>query len=334
MIQKYDALLVVSFGGPEGMDDVIPFLDNVLKGRNVPEERKLEVAHHYRNFGGVSPINEQNRLLIKCLSEELAKHSIRIPIYWGNRNWHPFLADAIRKMRDDGIKNGLAFITSAFSSYSGCRQYRENICEARELIGKDSPTIDKLRVYYNHPGFIHANCDRIREAMSKVPVTLRDDFHLAFTAHSLPQGMAARCKYVQQLEEVCSLITGELNWKNWKLVYQSRSGPPSQHWLEPDICDHIQQCKKEGIKSILIVPIGFVSDHMEILFDLDTEARDLCKELDIHMELAKTVGSHPFFIAMIRELIQERLHEDCEKRFLGNGGPQPDRCAQNCCLPF
>ena len=315
------------------MDDVMPFLNNVLKGRNVPEKRKREVAHHYELFGGVSPINAQNRRLVVAVRDELAKHKIDLPVYLGNRNWHPFLTDTIKQMTEDGIQHGLAFFTSAYSSYSGCRQYRENIKQAQDWVGPQAPKIDKIRVYYNHPAFIYANCDAIRRAISQIPDKRHSTTQLVFTAHSLPVSMASSCPYEKQLQDAGELIASELEWRDWQLVYQSRSGSPSQPWLEPDVCDHLKHLIRKGISDVVIAPIGFVSDHMEILFDLDTEARKLCAELGIHMELAKTVGTHPQFVSMIRKLVEERMTEDRQPKALGKYGPWTNTCSETCCLP-
>ncbi len=222
----YDAILLVSFGGPEGPDDVMPFLENVLRGRNVPRERMLEVAEHYQHFGGVSPINAQNRALIAALEEELRRSGPHLPIYWGNRNWHPYLTDTLREMKADGIQHALAFFTSAFSSYSGCRQYREDIIRAREAVGEGAPTVDKLRVFFNHPGYIETMVECTRQALDKIPADRRRAARVLFTAHSIPQGMADNCRYVAQLTESCRLVAESLGLETWKLVYQSRSGPP------------------------------------------------------------------------------------------------------------
>jgi len=237
--RDHDALLVVSFGGPEGPDDVMPFLENVTRGRNVPRERLLDVAHHYERFGGVSPINAQNRALIDALERELAAHGIELPIYLGNRNWHPFLTDTIREMRAAGLRSALAFFTSAFSSYSGCRQYREDLYRAQEAIGEDSPEVFKLRTFYNHPGFVEANADRVREAVARVPAERRADVRLVFTAHSIPLAMAERCRYAEQLGETSALVAASAGFSSHTVVYQSRSGPPSVPWLGPDVCDHL-----------------------------------------------------------------------------------------------
>ena len=329
--QQYEALLVVSFGGPEGPDDVVPFLENVLRGKPVPRERMLEVAEHYQEFGGVSPLNKQNRQLIASLQAELDEHGPQIPIYWGNRNWDPFLPDTLAQMKADGIKRVLAFFTSAYSSYSGCRQYLENIDEARAQAGEGAPEVEKIRVFYNHPLFIQANAERVREAHHSLSEDGREACKLIFTAHSIPLSMAAHCSYEDQLEETAELIAQELNWEDWELVYQSRSGPASQPWLEPDVCDFIDQLDTGDTRSLVIAPIGFLSDHMEVLFDLDTEAREVCQELGIEMARAATVGIHPCFIQLVRELILERTGELQERRAIGHLGPGPDQCPENCC---
>src|ERR1051325_6851344 len=236
MYRPFDPLLVVSFGGPEGMDDVMPFLANVLRGRNVPEARMREVAHHYELFGGVSPINGQNRRLIAALGQELEREGPRLPVYWGNRNWHPLLADTLRQMRDDGITNALAFVTSAYSSYSGCRQYREDIARAREAVGEGAPRVEKLRAFYNHPGFVGPNVENLRAALEQIPGKRRAAARVAFTAHSIPSAMAAGCDYERQLLETCRLVVectavyegASARANDWRLVFQSRSGPPTQ----------------------------------------------------------------------------------------------------------
>ncbi|HKZ79555.1 MAG TPA: ferrochelatase [Pyrinomonadaceae bacterium] len=331
-MQPFDALLVVSFGGPEGMDDVVPFLENVLRGRNVPRERLLQVAKHYEMFGGISPINQQNRQLIARLKEELAANGPRLPVYWGNRNWHPRLADTVAEMAADGIKHALAFVTSAYSSYSSCRQYLENIVAAREAVGSHAPKVDKLRAFYNHPLFIQANVANIRAAFEQVPESRRARAALVFTAHSIPQSMARNCDYEAQLKETSSLIAATLGHKTWALVYQSRSGPPTQPWLGPDICDYLEQLSAGTTSDVMLAPIGFVSDHMEIIYDLDTEARGRCETLGLTMFRASTVGTHPLFIKMIRELILERIDSSATRRFSGSRGPTSDVCGAECCL--
>lgn len=315
------------------MTDVMPFLENVLRGRNVPAERMRRVAKHYEMFGGVSPINEQNRKLIAALSGELAENGPRLPIYWGNRNWHPLLAETLAQMAADGIKNSLAFVTSAYSSYSSCRQYLENIAGAQEQVGGSAPRINKLRAFYNHPQFIESNVDCLQTALSSIPEAKRASTQIAFTAHSIPQSMAENCQYESQLQETGRLVAAGANHKPWRLVYQSRSGPPAQPWLEPDILDHLKELKHSGATDVVIAPIGFVSDHMEVIYDLDTEARQFCDEMGLNMVRASTVGTHPLFIRMIRELVLERINPDGDRRFLGVQGPGHDVCSTGCCLP-
>jgi ferrochelatase len=334
MSQDYDAILVVSFGGPDRPEDVLPFLENVLRGRNVPRERMLEVAEHYYHFGGRSPINDQNRALIGALEKELAAQGPHLPIYWGNRNWHPLLEDTLRQMANDGVRRALAFFTSGFSSYSGCRQYRENIAVAQAAVGRTAPAVDKLRVFFNHPGFIEPMIERLQDALEEIPAERRHDAVLVFTAHSIPLAMAAGCRYEEQLREASQLVASGVGRQKWELVYQSRSGPPQQHWLEPDIGDFIRRAhaSETGVKDVVVVPIGFISDHLEVVYDLDTEARALCDELGINMVRAGTVGTHPRFVRMIRELIEERITAGPDKLSLGSLGPSHDECPMDCCL--
>jgi protoporphyrin/coproporphyrin ferrochelatase len=328
---NYDAILIVSFGGPESRDEVIPFLENVLRGRNVPRERMLAVAEHYYHFDGKSPINQQMRDLIAALEKELSEHGPKLPVYWGNRNWHPMLADTVRHMHQDGVRRAVAFVTSAYSSYSGCRQYREDIARTQTEIGDGAPEIDKLRVFFNHPGFIEATEDRVREAVAELPLHVKQNIRVVYTAHSIPMSMADSSDYVRQLEEVRTLVSSRTGITNDVLVYQSRSGAPGQPWLEPDILDHLRGVKERNLASaVVIAPIGFISDHMEVLYDLDVEARDLCASLALPMARARTVGVHPKFIAMIRELILERTM-GTERRALGSLGPRQDICEENCC---
>lgn len=331
--QPYDALLIVSFGGPESMDEVIPFLENVLRGRNIPQERLLKVAEHYYRFGGVSPINGQNRALITALEAELKSHQMDLPIYWGNRNWHPMLTDTLRQMKQDGVQHALAFFTSAYSSYSSCRQYREDIARSQAEVGDGAPQVSVLRRFYNHPGFIEPNVENVAAALDKIPESRRAAARIAFTAHSIPLEMARNCAYEAQLEETCRLIAERVGHPHWELVYQSRSGSPRQPWLEPDIGDHLQKLGDEGIVDVVIAPVGFISDHMEVLYDLDTEAKNLADEIGIHIVRAATVGIHPRFISMIRELILERMTDQADKPFLGTRDVNPDVCPIDCCLP-
>jgi protoporphyrin/coproporphyrin ferrochelatase len=329
--RAYDALLVLSFGGPEGMEDVMPFLENVTRGRNIPRERLAEVAEHYAHFGGVSPINGQNRALIAALERELAEHDIDLPIYFGNRNWHPLLQDSIEAMRSDGVKNSLLFVTSAYSSYSSCRQYREDVARALDAIGKHDMRFDKIRVFYNHPGFAEPMAHRVRDALESLPRDRRDAAEVVFTAHSIPVSMANSCAYERQLREVSRLVAGLAGAARYRLAWQSRSGPPHVPWLEPDILDELDRLHASGEKDVIVVPIGFISDHLEVLFDLDVEAQNRAAELGMNMIRVPTVGTDPVFIAMIRELIEERFHQNPERRFLGDLGAGHDVCALNCC---
>jgi protoporphyrin/coproporphyrin ferrochelatase len=329
---KYDAILVVSFGGPEGREDVIPFLENVLRGRNVPRERLLTVAEHYYHFEGKSPINQQTRELVIALEKELEEHGPKLPIYWGNRNWHPLLTETLRKMKLDGVRRALAFVTSAYSSYSGCRQYREDIAKAQSEVCPGEPEVDKLRAFFNHPAFIEVTVERVREALREVPPDKNENVQIIYTAHSVPLSMANTSDYVMQLEEVRRLVSLELGCKNDALVYQSRSGAPGQPWLEPDILDYLREIHAEkSVSAVVLAPIGFISDHMEVLYDLDIEVIRLCDSLGLSVARAKTVGVHPKFIAMIRELILERIDSSEERRAIGSLAARSDVCAEDCC---
>ncbi|MEI6256743.1 MAG: ferrochelatase [Planctomycetota bacterium] len=327
----YDAVLLVSFGGPDGPDDVMPFLENVLRGRNVPRERMLEVAEHYQHFGGKSPINDQNRELLAALRTELQRSGPHLPVYWGNRNWHPLLTDTIREMADAGIKRAIAFVTSAYSSYSGCRQYRENIAAACAAVGERAPRIDKLRVFFNHPGFVDPMTANVTRAVDHFPAPERATVPVLFTAHSIPTSMADGCRYGIQLTEACRLVAERAGVPDWKLVYQSRSGPPTQPWLEPDILDAIRELHTRGGRQLVIAPIGFISDHMEVLYDLDTEAADLCHELGIDMVRAATVGTAPAFVSMVRDLIAERDGILAGRSAIGVLPANHDVCPLDCC---
>jgi ferrochelatase len=298
-----DALLVVSFGGPEGQDDVIPFLQNVLRGSHVPPERVEEVASHYRRFGGVSPINSQVRALITALREELAGSHTDLPIYWGNRNWHPFLSDTIEQMAFDGRHRAIAFITSPYASYSGRGQYLEDIAAARAQVSGRAPVIEELPVFYNHPGFVGPNTDNLRAALEAAG----RDARVAFTGHSIPTAMAGSAEYVAQLTETARLVAEGAGATSWRLVYQSRSGPPKQPWLKPDIGEHLGALAREGAGRVVVAPIGFISDHMEVVYDLDIEAREIAERLGLSFFRARTVGTAPAFVTMIRQLVEQRL---------------------------
>jgi ferrochelatase len=307
----YDALLIVSFGGPEKTEDVMPFLENVTRGRGIPRERLLGVAEHYYHFGGRSPINDQNRALIAALEDLLAREGPDLPVYWGNRNWVPYLTDTVREMRDRGVRRAAAFITSAYGSYSGCRQYLDDIDRARAEVGEGAPEIYRLPVFNLEPGFVHPMAENVRAALAEFD----GPPHIAFTAHSVPKAAADTSPYVKQLEDTCRAIAAELGHEDWTLVYQSRSGPPSQPWLEPDILQHIRELHAQGLRELVIAPIGFISDHMEVVYDLDYEAANLCRELGLKMARARTVGTAPEFVRMIRDLI----------------GAGPRECARDCC---
>lgn len=326
--QLYDAVLVLSFGGPEKREDVIPFLEKVLSGRNVPRERMLEVAEHYYHFGGKSPINDENRALVEGLQRELERNGPALPVYWGNRNWHPFLADTLRAMQADGVRRALCFVTSIFSSYSGCRQYLQDIERARAEVGEDAPHIDKLRSFYNHPLFIEAEADCVRSALSEVPDERRHQAQILFTAHSIPVAMAEGCDYQRQLAESCRLVSEAIGKTTWRLMYQSRSGPPGEPWLEPDLNGVLAALSSSP--DVVVVPIGFVSDHVEVVYDLDVEAREIFAARGINMVRAATVGRHPKFPAMIRELALERMGLKPEQA-VGHYGPNQDECAAGCC---
>ncbi|GAA1503146.1 ferrochelatase [Sphaerisporangium rubeum] len=309
---QYDALLVVSFGGPEKPEDVMPFLENVVRGRGVPRERLLEVEAHYQGVGGVSPINRQCRELIAALEPVVG-----LPIYWGNRNWHPFLADTMRRMAADGVRRAAAFVTAAYSSYSSCRQYLDDIAAAQAQV-PGAPRVVRLRHYYDHPGFLAAMTEHTQAALERLPEAHRGDARLVFTAHSIPVSMAATAgpsggAYEAQLRTAAARVAGE---RPFDLVWQSRSGPPQVPWLEPDVCDHLTALASEGVKAVVLVPIGFVSDHMEVVYDLDTEAAAAARELGIHLTRAATAGTHPRFVSMVRELLDE---------------PEPAACPATCC---
>lgn len=328
----YDAILVVGFGGPEAREDVVPFLQNVLRGRRVPHERLLEVAEHYYHFGGASPINAQTRKLIGDLRDELSSAGIDLPVYWGNRNWHPLLPDTVREMADDGVSRVLAWVMSAYSSYSGCRQYLENIESARAAVGSSAPQIDKIRAFYNHPGFVEATTERVGEALDEIPADRVSQTPILYTAHSIPLAMAQNCSYELQLQETAEIVSQRLGHERYRPVFQSRSGPPSQPWLEPDVCDAIKSMNDgDRPDDVVIAPIGFLSDHLEVLYDLDVEANALCEALGINMVRAGTVGTHPRFVQMIRDLIIERIEPNSDRPALGKLRPSPDTCPPDCC---
>ncbi|MCE5302996.1 MAG: ferrochelatase [Planctomycetaceae bacterium] len=338
--EPYDALLLVSFGGPEGPDDVAPFLQNVVRDKkNIPPERLIEVARHYERFDGVSPLNAQNRSLLTSLVAELNAHGPQLPVYWGNRHWHPLLTDVVRQMADDGVRRALALVTSAFGSPSGCRQYREDLERARQQAGPDAPSIDKLRLFYNHPGFLEATADRVAASLRSLPPKQRSAAPLVFTAHSIPTSMADRCPYERQVRQSCQLAAEQaakiLNDRpalSWRLAFQSRSGPPSQTWLGPELSNTLRHvCEVEHAEDVVVAPIGFLAENMEVVYDLDVEAQQQCDALGLNMTRAAVVGNHPRFVRMIRELIVERLDPTSPRSALGPDGPWPDDCPSDCC---
>lgn len=333
MSTTYDALVLVSFGGPEKPDDVMPFLESVVRGKNVPRERLLEVAEHYALFDGVSPLNAQNRALLAAVVNELREHGLAMPVYWGNRHGHPQLADTVQQMADDGVARALAFVTSAFASYPGCRQYREDIEAARQAVGPDAPPIDKIRLFYNHPSFIEAMTDRVAAALEQIPAERRDAARLLFTAHSLPVAMAAASDYERQLRGACRLVAERLGrGERWELVFQSRSGPPQQPWLGPDVGDWLVERHAAGdCADVVIAPVGLLAENMETVYDLDVEIAGLCEHLGVNMVRAATVGNHPRLVKMIRQLVEERLDENAPRLALGPDGPWPDVCPADCC---
>ncbi|GAA3708284.1 ferrochelatase [Streptomyces tremellae] len=349
----YDALLLLSFGGPEGPDDVIPFLENVTRGRGIPRERLKKVGQHYYLFGGVSPINEQNRVLLDALRKDFAEHGVDLPVHWGNRNWAPYLTDTLRRMVLDGHRRIAVLATSAYASYSGCRQYRENLADALATLAAEGlalPRVDKLRHYFNHPGFVRPVIDGVLASLADLPGEVRDGAHLAFTTHSIPIGAADTSgpapghghggAYVAQHLDVARVVAAAVTEETgvehpWELVYQSRSGAPGTPWLEPDICDHLESLHGAGAPAVVMVPIGFVSDHMEVLYDLDTEATAKAAELGLPARRSPTVGADPRFAAAVRDLLVERAAtergEPRERCALGALGPGHDLCPIGCC---
>ncbi|MEU9983502.1 ferrochelatase [Streptomyces sp. NPDC050856] len=349
----YDALLLLSFGGPEGPDDVVPFLENVTRGRGIPKVRLKEVGQHYFLFGGVSPINDQNRALLAALREDFAAAGLDLPVYWGNRNWAPYLTDTLREMVADGRRRIAVLATSAYASYSGCRQYRENLADALaalEAEGLPRPRVDKLRHYFNHPGFVRPMVEGVLASLAELDETVRAGAHLAFTTHSIPLSAADTSgpveehgeggAYVAQHLEVARLVAEAVREQTgvehpWRLVYQSRSGAPHIPWLEPDICDHLEELHATGAPAAVMVPIGFVSDHMEVLYDLDTEATAKAAELGLPVRRSATVGADPRFAAAVRDLLLERAAAErgtaVERCLLGALGPSHDLCPVGCC---
>jgi ferrochelatase len=332
----YDAFLLVSFGGPEQRADVIPFLQNVTAGRDIPAARLEAVAEHYYLFGGVSPINQQCRDLVTAVEKDFASRGVHLPVYWGNRNWDPYLADKLATMAADGVTNALAFVTSGYSSFSSCRQYLGDIGAARRQAGDGAPLVDKIRQYFNHPGYIGSFATAAVAAASSLPEGARDDFDLIFTAHSIPLSMAdvsgpAGGAYQAQLAEASRLVAAEIGYQRpWLLAYSSRSGPPSQPWLGPDINDLLAERAAAGTRAAVVVPVGFVSDNMEVKFDLDVEAAQTAERLGLAFARASTPGTSRPFVSMITDLVCERL-DGTTPLALGALGAGPDSCPAGCC---
>jgi ferrochelatase len=336
----YDAVLLLSFGGPEKPEDVLPFLQNVTRGRGIPDERLKEVGEHYYSFGGRSPINDQNRDLLKALRDSLDEVGLELPIYWGNRNWEPYLTDTLRQMTEDGVRRAVVIVTSAYPSYSGCRQYRENLADATSVV-EGAPVIDKLRHYANHPGFVGSFIESTTKALSELP----EGSAIAYVTHSIPTSMNATSGpdgngYVAWHEDVAAEITAELERRTGverrtDLVYCSRSGPPQVPWLEPDVNDHLEELAAAGVPGVAVVPIGFVSDHMEVIYDLDTEAAATAEKLRLPMARAATPGTDPRFVTMLRDLVIERAAvergEQLQRPCVGKLGPGWDNCRPDCC---
>jgi ferrochelatase len=345
-VTPYDALLLVSFGGPEGPDDVVPFLENVTRGRGIPRERLVEVGRHYELFGGRSPINDQNRAFLAALRADLAAAGIDIPVYWGNRNWDPYLRDTIAQMATDGVTRAACFVTSAYSSWSSCRQYRENLYDAVSEVS-DAPVLDKLRHYFNHPGFVEPVVDATLAALADLPPAVRDRARLAFVTHSIPTPMndtsgppTARGAYVAQHLDVAAVVTERVRAETGvlhehDLVYCSRSGPPQVPWLEPDVNHHIRALSEAGAEAVVLVPVGFVSDHMEVIYDLDTEALATARAVGLPARRAATPGHDQRFVAAVRDLLLERATVerggDVVRAAVGGIGPLWDRCPVGCC---
>ena len=343
----YDAVLLVSFGGPEKPEDVVPFLENVTRGRGIPRERLEQVGEHYHLFGGRSPINDLNREFLAALREDLAGAGIDLPVYWGNRNWDPYLTDTLQQMAADGITRAACFVTSAYSSYSSCRQYRENLFDAVEAVppGQAAPRLDKLRHYFNHPGFVEPVVDATLAALADLPEEVREAAHLAFVTHSIPLSMNDGSgpdggAYVEQHRSVATEVVERVRQETGRrhshaLVYCSRSGAPHIPWLEPDVNDHLEQVQSDGAPAVVMVPIGFVSDHMEVVYDLDTEALATAEKLGLPATRAATAGVDPRFVATVRDLLLERAAvergEEVVRASVGSFPACWDVCPAGCC---
>jgi protoporphyrin/coproporphyrin ferrochelatase len=344
----YDAVLLVCFGGPEKPEDVVPFLENVTRGKGIPRERLEEVGEHYFQLGGRSPLNDLNRAFRAAVEDDLRAHGIAMPVYWGNRNWDPFLREAVERMKADGVRRVACFLTSAYSSYSGCRQYRENLYDAVEGVD-DAPRLDRLRHYFNHPGFVSSMVDATLTAIEELPAVQREGAIVLFVTHSIPLAMNHASgrgdglpggAYVRQHESVADLVATAVGERRGlavrhELVYCSRSGPPQVPWLEPDVGDRIAELAEEGEQAVVVVPVGFIADHMEVIYDLDTEAREAARQADVGFARAATAGTDPRFVSVVRELLLERARvergEPVGRPALGGLGPSWDVCPPGCC---
>lgn len=326
----YDAVLMVAYGGPDGPEDVLPFLANATRGRSIPPERLQEVASHYLHFGGASPINAQMRALRAALEADLARHRHPLPVYLGNRNWHPSIEETVRTMASQGVRYALLLVASSFSSYSSCRQYQEDVRRAVKAVGMGAPRFDKLRACFNHPGFIGAAARSLAAALKQAD-SGRGRPHVVFTAHSIPLSMARQCAYEEQLREASRLVAAAAGVTEWTVAFQSRSGPAEVPWLEPDICARISTLASAGVRDVVVMPIGFLSDHMEVLFDLDHEAAGVAADLNVGFHRAATVGTDRQFVGALRDIVVERLTSSPLRRAMGRMGPAPDECTESCC---
>ena len=353
MTEPYDALLLLSFGGPETAEDVVPFLENVTRGRGIPRERLEQVGQHYYDFGGRSPINDQNRALIAAVEADFSEHGIDLPVYWGNRNWEPYLGDTVTRMAVDGVRRALCLTTSAYSSWSSCRQYLDNIETAVAAVPAElvAPAIDKVRAYYHHPGFVAATVAGVLDSLADLPAEHSERARLVFVTHSIPTSMADDSgpeggAYVAQHLDVASVVADAVAAetgveRTHELVYCSRSGSPRTPWLEPDVNDRLRELAVDGVDSVVLIPVGFVSDHMEVVYDLDTEAQATAAEVGIVARRSASAGTHPAFVAGIRDLVLERIaveravagqRNEVLRARLGSRGPSADCCPAGCCL--
>ena len=322
----FDSVLIVSFGGPQGIADIRPFLANVLRGRRVSPERVEEVAHHYELFGGVSPITEVTRRQARGLEKRLAALGHPLPVHVGMRNWHPLLPDTLRDMHAAGLRRAVGFIAAAQHSYSSCQQYRENVLAARTELRRDGQDVDVTfgGSWFDHPLWIAANASHVRDAIARLPEPLRAEARLVFTAHSIPVTMAEQSRYREQLEISSRLVAREAGISDWTLVYQSRSGRPGDPWLEPDVCDYLRQARTDGLRAAVLCPIGFVCDHVEVLYDLDREAADVCTEVGLAMTRAESVNDDPLFLDMMADVVMTTIRRYDRGRPLPLVRPQPD----------